>query len=137
MKFFMDIILKIRRYMSNCNGFDNLAIMAYVLSVVTYMIGIICGIEIMGLLGTALFLYSVFRVFSRNVIKRREENQKLLEFRWKIISKFRQKNRKRKDRKNYRYFKCPNCQQNLRIPKGRGKVDVTCPKCGIVFEERS
>ena len=71
---------------------------------------------ILGLLG-----YNLFRTFSRNIYARQKEN------RW-----FRQGWTRLKDRKN-RYFRCPKCRQTVRVPKGKGRISIRCPKCGEKF----
>lgn len=71
---------------------------------------------VMGLLG-----YELFRTFSRNIYARQKEN------RW-----FRQLWSRLRDRSN-RYFRCPRCKQMVRVPKGRGKISIRCPKCGERF----
>ncbi|MBO4418507.1 MAG: hypothetical protein J5789_01585 [Oscillospiraceae bacterium] len=68
-----------------------------------------------------LLLWYLFRFFSKNLEKRIKENRRFLSW----ISRF-------KDREN-RYYRCPNCKQTVRVPKGRGKICIKCPKCGEKF----
>ena len=60
---------------------------------------------------------AIFRTLSRNIYKRYEENRKFLLF-----------FQKAKD-KDHRYYNCPRCRQQVRVPKGKGKISITCPKC--------
>ena len=69
----------------------------------------------------ALWGWSIFRMLSRNTYKRYEENRKFLLFLDKI-----------KDRQ-HRYFNCPKCRQSVRVPRGKGKISITCPKCKEKF----
>ena len=70
------------------------------------------------------------RVFSKKLDKRYKENQRFINFRtdWK---------RKREQKKIYRFYKCPKCKQKVRVPKGRGKICITCPKCRTEFIRHS
>ena len=69
-----------------------------------------------------IFMFlAIFRSLSRNVYKRYEENRKFLMF-WQKL----------KD-KDHRYYNCPRCHQQVRVPKGKGKISITCPKCQEKF----
>ena len=80
---------------------------------------------------------SYFRMFSRNIYKRRDENEKYLRFRAKAISEFHVLKERWKQRKDYKFFTCPCCHTNLRVPRGRGKINIVCRKCGHSFEGKS
>ena len=73
----------------------------------------------------ALLIYGIFRIFSRNIYKRRRENRKFLNF-WNRL----------RDRE-HRYFNCPQCKQTVRVPKNRGKINIRCPKCGEKFIKKT
>ena len=76
------------------------------------------------LLVLALLVYTNFRVFSRNLYKRELENNRYLIWRNNL-----------KERKKYKYFKCPKCGQKMRAPKGSGKIRVTCHQCNTSFKK--
>lgn len=80
---------------------------------------------VVSLLVYALFAYQLFRTFSRNIYKRRRENQRFMLF-WNRL----------RDRK-HRYFLCPQCRQTVRVPKNRGKINIRCPKCGEKFIKKT
>ena len=75
----------------------------------------------MTLVSYILMFLAIFRALSRNVYKRYEENRKFLLFFQKL-----------KD-KDHRYYNCPRCRQQVRVPKGKGKISITCPKCREKF----
>lgn len=79
----------------------------------------------------------IFRVFSRNIYKRQMENYKYLKIRNKMISLFKRKSNRLKDLKKHKYFTCSNCKQSLRVPRGQGKISITCPKCKNTFKAKS
>lgn len=83
-------------------------------------------------MGTAILAY--YRIFSRNITKRYQENNKLLKVWNPIKNKFNKRIKRVKNSRDYRHFKCPSCSQTLRVPRGKGKVSITCPKCktGII-----
>lgn len=84
----------------------------------------------------ALIFYTLFRLFSRNIPQRRAENAKFMKLAGPVIQWFRFRRTIRRD-KEHRYFKCPSCGQYLRVPRGKGRITVTCRGCGASFQEKS
>ena len=68
-----------------------------------------------------LLFFILFRCLSRNIAKRRKENQRYLQLSIRL-----------RDRRN-RYFRCPKCKQAVRVPRNKGKISIRCPKCGEKF----
>lgn len=89
------------------------------------------------ILGMASFIYAYVRIFSRNYQKRYAQNQKFLQKTAGIRAFFRKEKSKMNMRKTHRIFRCPECGQNVKVPKGKGKIAVTCPKCRCEFVKRS
>ena len=83
--------------------------------------------------GIILFCLCYFRIFSRNVSKRQAENTRFLYRQQRVKRFFTGKKQEWKDRRIYRYFKCPQCGQKMRAPRKKGKIRVTCSKCAHVF----
>lgn len=79
---------------------------------------------ILQVISTAVFVLAVWRMFSRNIPARERENQKFLGVWRRFTGWF------KRDRKNFVYLKCADCKASLRVPKGKGTMIVTCPKCG-------
>ena len=75
----------------------------------------------------ALVIWMIFRMFSRNIVARRKENEKFCNF-------FKLRRNKFRDRKTHVYRKCPECKVVLRLPKSKGKHFVVCPKCKNRFK---
>lgn len=82
-------------------------------------------------------LVCIFRIFSRNIFKRRQENHKYLKIKNSVVIWSKQKLNRAKDSKTHKYFTCPDCKQKLRVPRGKGKISVTCPKCKKTFKGKS
>lgn len=126
------------RFMSGRYGGDTLN---WTLIVIALLLSFISGFRFVGnsvfaISGNILLLISLFRTFSRNISKRRSENQLFLSMtsplrkRLKVVySNITDPSRK--------YFLCPQCQRVMRIPKKRGKVEITCPTCRHRFGARS
>lgn len=92
---------------------------------------------IIGLLADVLLVYCIFRMFSRNTVKRSQENAKFYQMKGKVIGLFKSKINLAKQLKEYHIYKCPSCKQKIRIPRGKGKICVTCPKCKTEFVKKS
>ena len=92
---------------------------------------------IFDLLAMALIVHMYFRILSRDVSKRYEENQKYVNFRYNAVVKWDKKKKRIAQRRNYRFYKCRMCRQEVRVPKGHGKIQITCPKCRETFIKRS
>lgn len=89
------------------------------------------------ILSVGILLFSYYRMFSRNISKRSAENQKYLQKEMKVREFLGKKKREINMRKQYHIYKCPNCKQKLRVPRGRGRIAVTCRKCGTEFIKKS
>ena len=105
---------------------------------------LILSMLIPGYVGTALWvlalgclIYSYFRIFSKNTAKRYTENAKYLSIKYKITGWFRRKKERIQQSKTHRFYRCPQCGITTRIPKGKGKIKITCPKCGNTFIRKS
>ena len=80
---------------------------------------------------------ALFRMLSRNLPRRRAENDKFIRYWWPIKTKLSRSFANFKDRKTFKYFKCPSCANTLRVPRGKGKLQITCPKCGERFIKKT
>ena len=79
----------------------------------------------------------IFRALSRNLLKRGEENRRFLEKTAGLRKKHDSWQGKAEQRKQYKIFKCPSCSQKLRVPRGKGTVQITCRQCGAIFEKKT
>ena len=83
-----------------------------------------------------LLIWNYVRVLSRNHSKRALENQRYLELREKVLGRFRGSRSAARD-KNFRIFRCPSCHQKVRVPRGKGRISITCPKCRHEFIKKT
>lgn len=129
--------MALQRLMYGRNGSDQLGrtaiVAALVLDVVSMFVIRSRHLRLVGSLlycvAMALLLYAIFRVFSKNLYKRREENSKFLQWTWKVKNG-RSAAKARHADTAHKYFTCKNCKTICRVPVGKGKVIITCPKCG-------
>ena len=89
------------------------------------------------ILGVAAIVYAYIRIFSRNIQQRYAENQKFLQMTSKFRLRFNKEKNLMKQRKTHHIYSCPGCGQKIRIPKGKGKIEIECPKCHTKFVKRS
>ncbi len=122
---FQRISQSLQRFMYGRNGVDQLSWVLVALGLILNLIGSILQLGLLYLVAYVLLLLALWRMFSKQVSKRRAENQKLLAF-WNRL----------RDRQ-HRYFSCPQCRQTVRVPRGKGKVNIKCPKCGEKFIKKT
>ena len=138
---------KFNKFMQGRYGVDDLSRFtmgaALVLIILTMFVNIVnrsVG-SVLDFLGIAAIVYAYFRIFSRDIQKRYEENQKFLSATAGIRNRFRKGKKVMEQRKEqgkeYRIYTCPSCGQIVRIPRGNGKkVEIQCPKCHSKFIKR-
>lgn len=95
------------------------------------------GADIFYLFAIMILIYSYFRMFSKNLYKRRRENTVYLQYQYKVKQFWNTQKRDFNQRKTHHIYKCPSCRQKIRIPKGKGKIEIRCPKCSSTFIKRS
>lgn len=127
---------RLQRFFYGRYGSDQMNFALLILALVLSILGAIffrplCWVS------DVLLLYALFRALSRNIPARQRENQQF----WKIWLPIKNwlalQKRKWQERKQYKYFRCPGCKQQLRAPRGRGKIEVTCQSCHQVFQTKT
>ena len=86
-------------------------------------------VPLLSLIALILLIWSMFRSFSRNIEKRQKEREVYLKYIGKVKQSFKRRKNMWRERKTHRYYKCPECKHWLRVPKGKGKIEITCPVC--------
>ena len=89
------------------------------------------------IIAVSIIIFTYFRTFSKSFEKRRAENARYLGHRLRITTWFKLRRDMWKQRKEFRFFKCPSCKAILRVPKGKGKLRVVCKKCGTAFQRKT
>ena len=130
MSFFQRIRNALSRFMYGRNGADQLSLATLWAAVLLDIIAAVLKLggvveSLLSLVSTLLLVVTIFRLFSRNLEKRRAENAAFLQKVWWPIKG---KLHRMKD-KDHKYFTCPTCRTVCRVPRGKGKIVITCPKC--------
>lgn len=102
---------------------------------ILYLLSMFFGLIFL-ILGDALFVYVLFRMMSKNRVKRSMENQKYYAIRTTFQHYSKSLVLNIKD-KQHKYYVCPQCHRLVRVPRGHGKIDITCPTCRKVFSRKS
>lgn len=116
----------LRGFMMGRNGMDALSWALWILALVMELLSSILGIEALSMLSGIPLILALFRMLSRNLEKRQAENQVLTQFLARI-----------KGRKTHCYFRCPECKTRVRVPRGKGKIKITCPACRNAFVKKT
>lgn len=128
---------RLERFMAGRYGVDQLSKVLLIISLVLLVISMFTHWGILYVLALVALIYTYFRMFSRNIAKRSAENQAYMNFRYGLSVKRDKAKRRHEQRKIYRFYKCPNCKQEVRVPRGKGKICITCPKCRTEFVRKS
>lgn len=128
--FFRRIGNAVARFMYGRYGTDELNMFFLILAIVCLLLSYVPTVGfVFGILAIVLLAWSNFRVFSKNIPKRRRELDTYLRIKRKPKNARILRKNKKRDKKTHCYFKCPSCKAVLRVPKGKGEIIVTCPKC--------
>ena len=127
---------RLRNFMIGRYGPDQLCVAIFVVSLILRIISGTNG-GIVGIASYILLIYGFFRFLSRNIQARRRENDVFLRYWGPVRYKLKTAMNRFKSRKTHKFFTCPNCKNTLRVPRGKGKIQITCPKCGERFERKS
>ena len=142
MSFFQKMQNALIRFMYGRNGFDQLNRFLFWVVLILDLASIFLARGesplggILSLVVTAAWLLLLFRTFSRNLAKRREENQKFVSWWWKVKNKTAGAKARHADR-DHKYFTCKSCGAICRVPVGKGKIVITCPKCRAQIQAKT
>ena len=128
---------RMQRFMAGRYGNDQLNQFIFIVAIISMVLEIITRQSLFYTLTLVLLILAYVRVFSRNINKRYEENMKFLQKKDAILNKFRKQKYYAAQRRNFHIYTCPKCKQKIRIPKGKGKISITCPKCRTSFIKKS
>ena len=128
---------KFYRFMAGRYGADQLSRFLSFLALVLIVLNLFLHSTVLWVLGLAALVVCYVRMFSRNFEKRRRENERFLQLKYKLTGGFRDWKDRQSQRRDYVFFRCPSCRAMLRVPRGKGKIRVTCRKCGNAFERKT
>lgn len=136
---------RLRRFMYGRYGADQLGLALIILGcVLTFVLSFFRALSyrrplvllLLRLVCMVPYLIFLLRALSKDIEKRRAENEKFLRFWFPVKDFFTVKFSHLKDNE-HRYYKCPGCSKTLRVPRGKGKIEISCPHCGRKFKKRT
>ena len=128
---------KFQNFMSGRYGVDDFSKALLYATLALCLVSLFTRNRMLNLLLTAGLVFIYYRMFSKNYSRRYQENLWYLRQKDKVMHFFRRQNSLAQQRKTHRIYTCPQCRQKTRIPKGHGKVQITCPQCKTAFIKRS
>lgn len=128
---------KFRRFMIGRYGVDAFGKFLLGAVVVLWAINLFANSKLLYSWALLLMIYAYFRMFSRNATKRYQENVKYLQLKNKVVARFKSEKSQLQQRKTHHIYRCPTCRQKIRIPRGKGRICITCPKCKTEFTKVS
>lgn len=128
-RFFLEIMHRYSRFMQGRYGYDEFGKFLIYTALVLTLLGYIPFLRIMSLLGLLVLVYYMFRMYSKNHAARRMELNRYYVVSDKVKKEIRLIKSRWRDRKTHVYFKCKYCGAIIRVPKNKGEIEVTCPRC--------
>lgn len=148
MNWFTRFALWLNKALAGRHGGDAFSAALLVLYCILLLFSGIFKVALLFFAALAVLVWCIWRMLSRNLVQRQKENAWFLSW-WRpiwswmrgISARFHSAQEyatmKSRDRNVYRYYKCPKCKNKLRVPKGKGKVAITCPVCHTEFKKRT
>lgn len=128
---------KIRRFMMGRYGGDQLNRFLLGVAIAVLLISAFFRNGIFEILAFIILAFSYYRMLSKNINQRYMENQKYLTLKNRFLSYFQRFRYNSAQKKTHHIYICPTCKQKIRVPKGKGKICITCPKCHAEFIRKS
>ncbi len=135
--FFYRLSDSYRRFMIGRYGIDELNIFLLIVSIACTLISRVFRSPIIGLVSWVPLLWLCFRMYSRNISGRYAEKEKFLALKRRFMAWFNIRKDAWNNRKTHKYFRCKACKASIRLPRGVGKVKVTCPKCKNIILKKA
>ena len=135
--FLYQLRVRVASFMQGRYGMDAFSRFLVYAALACCVLSWIFGRRLFYWLAIALMVYSYVRIFSKNAPARYAENERYLQLKARALSFFGKKGKQLRQAKDYHIYKCPSCGQKIRIPRGKGRVSITCPKCRESFIRKS
>ena len=125
------------RFLEGRYGADELGRFLSITGCVFLLLGIMTRAALPVALALVLIIWCYIRIFSKKFPRRQAENMLYLQKRQVVLDWFALRRERFRQRKEYAFFRCPGCGRTVRVPKGKGKIRITCRHCGYAFERKS
>lgn len=127
---------KMMRFMQGRYGNDRLG-QAMLVAALICMVLSLFRIPFISTVGLVVLILTYYRMFSRQIGKRAAENQKYLALEWKLRARLQKRKQAVAQSRTHRIFRCPECRQKIRVPRHRGRIAISCRKCGTEFIKKT
>ena len=128
---------RLQRFMYGRYGMDAFGKFLSWTSVILLLVSMFTRLDAVYVIALAVLVYCYFRIFSRNVQKRYQENCTYYRYTQKIREFFQRQKSYAQQRKTHHIYKCPQCKQKIRVPRGKGRIAIRCKRCGTEFIKKS
>lgn len=127
-------------FFSRFYGLDSLSVFLLLLCSILNVIALsnpYSDLGIFGILGLIPLIICIIRTLSGNHVRRWQENATFLSFFEPLSLGMKERAEKKEQKKVFKFFNCPNCKLRIRVPKGKGRIEITCPKCQTRFIKKT
>lgn len=128
---------KFQQFMTGRYGTDQFGRFLLIAAIVCMVISMLFRNSLWNAAAVILIILCYYRMLSRNHSRRYAENMQYLKYSGRVTGFFKAKKRYLSQLKDFHIYKCPSCKQKIRIPRGKGKISITCPKCRTEFIKKS
>lgn len=128
---------RLSEWLRGRQGPDDLAVFSVNLAIVIVLVNVFARTGWLGWVGLALVAYAMFRIQSRNLGARARENETFLRALGPVRPWVQNPRAAWAELRAYKHVRCTSCRQRVRVPRGKGRLRVTCPRCKTKFEVRS
>lgn len=126
----------LRRMMYGRNGVDPLSLAIVIAGTVVLILSQLVRLPLLSVLYWVCMFLFFYRAFSRNIYKRRAENMRYMTILRHFKDWWKLRLRMVREVRTHKYLQCPRCRQRLRVPRGKGKINISCSKCGEQFQRK-
>ena len=136
----LDLREKLAKLMYGRYGVDQLGRAMLIFALVLCVLSLFVPRRLSGIIyyiSLILIILIYIRMFSKNIQKRYQENNKYLSLKASFLRKFQREKEIFSQRRFYHFYRCPRCRQRIRIPRGKGRIEIRCPKCSQTFIKKS
>lgn len=127
---------KMMRFMQGRYGNDRLGQVMLMVALICMVLSLF-RIPFISTVGLVVLILTYYRMFSRQIGKRAAENQKYLALEWKLRARLQKRKQAIAQSRTHRIFRCPECRQKIRVPRHRGRIAISCRKCGTEFIKKT
>ncbi|MBC8535917.1 hypothetical protein [Feifania hominis] len=128
---------RLLQFMAGRCGPDGFNQFLSIAALICLVINLFTGSVTLYVIALALLVYSLYRMFSRNLARRYQENMAYYRLRNRITGWFKGFAERFRQRRTHRFYRCPSCRCRVRVPKGVGKIAITCPSCHREFIKKA